>query len=327
MQSAFIISIFLHTIIALLMIFGLTNPFYQKDSHKDIPIMVEFAVVDKETKAPVLSPNQTIEKQPIKEDLTKEILPKQPPLPPKPEPIVEEVEQRAAKEEIKKSEVQSEKPKLEPAKEKKVEDAKSLDQTKKIQKENKEKEQSKTEKQILKKEELKKNQTANKNVKGEKKAIVNVNNKDKKTTEGKKKDQVKKETLDDLLTPQKTTDSQQNSKSTQSVNAQKEGPAFTVSEIAKLKAHISKCWNVHAGAKDAKEHVVDVDIHFSPEGFVEKAEIVDKKRMLQDPFYRVAAETAQRSLLDPDCNPFPIPKSDYKRWADITFRFDPKDMF
>ncbi|MDP2193247.1 MAG: hypothetical protein Q8K36_01800 [Alphaproteobacteria bacterium] len=112
------------------------------------------------------------------------------------------------------------------------------------------------------------------------------------------------------------------------ISADESAETFTVSEIAALKAHISKCWNVHAGAKDARNHVVDIEIHLSPEGYVKQASILDKARMQQDPFYRVSAQAAQRSLLDEDCNPLPIPKSSaYEKWKVITFRFDPKEMF
>jgi len=150
-------------------------------------------------------------------------------------------------------------------------------------------------------------------------AQMNIDAKNNKDQKGKKSNL--DDMLDDLL------DNQAKDEKTSTASANETDESFTMSEISALRAHISRCWNVHSGAKGAQNHVVDVEIHLSKDGFVQSTQVVNKARMKHDNYYRVAAETAQRSLLDDDCNPLPIPASAYDKWKVITFRFDPKDMF
>lgn len=364
MQQAILFSGLLHFILLLLMLFGLPNPFPNKVIQSEMAVVIEFAPVAKETKAPILAPHDTAKHIDIDKPLEDIPLPEEKNEPSKPEEIVE---QKAAAEE--KADIIPEEPKLPekpitpaeepktieplvtepqkpieqhstdedafPLKDKKLELKKEDPKKEEPKKEIKDKNKEKPKKEIPPKEKKETlpapkplSPSKKKNKEGDKKAVISLDNKDKKTVDSKKKDPKKKqETLDDLLGEPKDNKQKKQNQSVMGVNAQKTDIAFSTSEIAKLKAHISRCWHVHAGAKNAKEHIVDIDIHMTEEGFVEKADIVDKGRMASDPFYKVAAETAQRSLLAPDCNPLPIPKSDYKNWADITFRFDPKEMF
>jgi hypothetical protein len=363
MRQAILFSGLLHFILLILMLFGLPNPFPNRIVQSEMAVVIEFAPVSKETKAPILAPHDTAKNIDINKPLEENPLPEDKIEQAKPE---ETIEQKAAAEE--KAEVVPPNPKLPetpptpveeskkpieqlpplpepekvaektdidedtfPLKNKKVDQKKELPKKEELKKEDKKTKEAKKETPPKDKKEKPLepkplDQPKKKDKEGEKKAVVSLDNKDKKNVDSKNKNPKKKqETLDDLLVTAK--ESKPKKQSVVGVNAQKTDVAFSTSEIAKLKAHISKCWHVHAGAKNAKEHIVDIDIHMNPDGFVEKAEIVDKSRMASDPFYKVAAETAQRSLLAPDCNPLPIPKSDYKNWADITFRFDPKEMF
>ncbi|PIR33794.1 MAG: energy transducer TonB, partial [Alphaproteobacteria bacterium CG11_big_fil_rev_8_21_14_0_20_44_7] len=47
-----------------------------------------------------------------------------------------------------------------------------------------------------------------------------------------------------------------------------------------------------------------------------------------DDFYRVAAESARRAVLDPRCNPLrEMPPMDkYEQWRELTLIFDPQDL-
>jgi len=46
-----------------------------------------------------------------------------------------------------------------------------------------------------------------------------------------------------------------------------------------------------------------------------------------DPDFRTAAENAYRAVLDPNCNPLPLPKERYDEWKDLELSFNPKEMF
>jgi TolA protein len=342
MKKALIVSVCLHIFIFLIMYLGVPNPFRRVIKDEGF-IVVDFATLSDKTTAPIISPDVPEEKPDLTKPLEKE---QDEPKPeePKKDPLEEVVEQKAATktdaEEVKKEEPKKQDDKkdevLEKKEEKPSKDADALNINKeKIKEKNKKedkKEDKKQKEEKPKKEDDKKDKDkkeadkAKKKQEGEKKAVLDLDNKDKKHVKSdKKSDKKKKQSLDDLLKDDKPKKGGKKSKT--GAQAEEVSDAFTASEIAILRSHIAKCWNVHAGAKGAKDHVVDIEIHISEDGTVKKADIVDKERMKADPFYRVAAETAQRSLLDPECNPLPIPDSDYQKWKEITFRFDPKDMF
>ncbi len=150
-----------------------------------------------------------------------------------------------------------------------------------------------------------------------KKAEKNI----KKQKSGKKKDSKKqKASLDDVF--EKIEQDQDSSADTPNL-----APVLTISDIDALRQKIAKCWVVPAGAENARDMVVDIDMKIAKDGRVIKANIVDKGRMKKDGLFRIAAENAQRAVLDPDCNPLPLPLSKYEQWKDLTMSFNPKDMF
>ena len=57
-----------------------------------------------------------------------------------------------------------------------------------------------------------------------------------------------------------------------------------------------------------------------------RAAIADTSRM-GDPFFRTAAESALRAVLNPRCNPLKVPPRKYETWKSVTLSFDPRDMF
>ncbi len=104
-------------------------------------------------------------------------------------------------------------------------------------------------------------------------------------------------------------------------------PVVTATEIDAVRRKIYPCWSVPSGAKGAKDLIVDIDMELSADGTVIKADVVDKRRMTNDPYFNVAAESARRAVLDPKCNPLPLPKDKYDKWKNMTMSFNPKDMF
>lgn len=102
------------------------------------------------------------------------------------------------------------------------------------------------------------------------------------------------------------------------------GASLTLSEEEALRAQLRQCWNVPAGAMDAQNLLVTVRVVMNPDRTVASADIVDNGQM-SDSFYRTAAEAARRALFI--CQPLALPADKYQDWAQITFNFDPRDMF
>jgi len=101
---------------------------------------------------------------------------------------------------------------------------------------------------------------------------------------------------------------------------------MTMSEIDAVKRQISDCWNVPAGAKDAKDLNIVLEVEVNRDGTVRTADIKDAFRM-SDPFYRAAAESAKRAMFNPRCTPLRLPPERYEHWRTMIITFNPKEMF
>lgn len=112
-------------------------------------------------------------------------------------------------------------------------------------------------------------------------------------------------------------------------NAQKApvlGNRLTISEIDAVRRQIEPCWNVPVGARNPEELVVDLYLRLRPDGSVMSVEVVEKARMRTDSFYRAAADSARRAVLNERCTPLKLPPDKYDRWREMTLRFDPSQM-
>lgn len=103
------------------------------------------------------------------------------------------------------------------------------------------------------------------------------------------------------------------------------GPQLTTSEIDLVKAQIERCWNPPAGAREAHDLVVDIEAEVAQDGRVITAQITSTARM-GDPFYRAAAESALRAVLNPQCLPLKLPPEKYEQWKTLDLTFNPKDL-
>ena len=103
------------------------------------------------------------------------------------------------------------------------------------------------------------------------------------------------------------------------------GSQLTASELDMVRHQIARCWNVPAGARDAKDLVVEIRVAVDLDGTVRQATIVDQGRM-GDPFYRAAAESARRAFFNPMCRPLHLPAEKYGIWKDLVVDFSPKDI-
>jgi hypothetical protein len=104
------------------------------------------------------------------------------------------------------------------------------------------------------------------------------------------------------------------------------GSQITASEVDLVREQIARCWNVPAGARDAKDLVVEIRVVVEPDGNVRQATIVDQARVGGDPFFRAAAESARRAFFNPLCRPLHLPPDKYAIWKDLVVDFSPKDI-
>ena len=177
-------------------------------------------------------------------------------------------------------------------------------------------------KEQSKKEKAKANKTTKtNNSKASEKAIVNL----RKNKKGKTKSDPKAATksFNSLLDSALATSDNENS----GIKAEEVGEVLTATQIDLIRQTIRKCWHLPAGLKNAEDLIVDIKMELDESGNVTKAEIVDKNRMASDPDFRIAAENAHRAVLDPKCNPLPLPKEKFDEWKDLELSFNPKDMF
>ena len=100
---------------------------------------------------------------------------------------------------------------------------------------------------------------------------------------------------------------------------------LTMSEIDFIRRQYIECWNPPAGARDAADLVVSIHVDYNPDGSVRRASIEDTGRM-GDTFYRTAAESALRAVLNPRCNPLKVPSKKYDSWKSVTLNFNPREM-
>jgi hypothetical protein len=103
------------------------------------------------------------------------------------------------------------------------------------------------------------------------------------------------------------------------------GSQLTASEMDLVREQIARCWNINAGARDAKDLVVEIRASVEPDGTVTRADIVDQGRM-GDPLWRAAAESARRAFFNPLCTPLKLPPEKYAIWKDLDVSFSPKDI-
>jgi outer membrane biosynthesis protein TonB len=104
------------------------------------------------------------------------------------------------------------------------------------------------------------------------------------------------------------------------------GSQLSASEVDMIREQISRCWNIPAGARDAKDLVVELRVEVGPDGMVQQAAIVDQGRLAADPFFRAAAESARRAFFNPLCRPLRLPPDKYDVWKDMVVDFSPKDL-
>ena len=99
---------------------------------------------------------------------------------------------------------------------------------------------------------------------------------------------------------------------------------LSTSEIDLVKQQIEGCWNIPAGARDAENLRPQFRVWMNADGTVRTAQLLNP-----DPgnsFFQAAADSANRALLNPRCQPLKLPPDKYEQWQTFTITFDPKDI-
>ena len=85
-----------------------------------------------------------------------------------------------------------------------------------------------------------------------------------------------------------------------------------------VRVAIQPCWNVNLNAT----HPIRVRVVMNRDGTVADAELADDDNPSES--YQMAAQSALRAVLNPRCQPWPLPASDWPNWQYIELNFDPQ---
>lgn len=98
-----------------------------------------------------------------------------------------------------------------------------------------------------------------------------------------------------------------------------------MSEIDAVRSQFVKCWNLPAGARDAHELRLTLDVRVRIDGSVISADLADDKgRYYNDGFFRAAVDSAIRAVYR--CSPLKgLPANKYETWKYLQLTFDPRD--
>jgi len=98
---------------------------------------------------------------------------------------------------------------------------------------------------------------------------------------------------------------------------------ISMTEMDRIRKHVSDRWSIPAGAKDAANLVVEIRVQVLPDGTVTDAQIVNRP-LMADSFWIAAADSARRAVRL--ASPLPIPRDKYDQFKDFTLVFNPKQM-
>jgi len=100
---------------------------------------------------------------------------------------------------------------------------------------------------------------------------------------------------------------------------------LSITELDLIRRQLAACWNVPAGARDAKDLYVDIKVEMNPDATVNSASVIGSSGS-GNSFARAAADSALRAVRNPKCSPLKLPLDRYDQWKTITIRFDPQHI-
>ena len=148
----------------------------------------------------------------------------------------------------------------------------------------------------------------------------------------KKQDKPKPDQLTSILRNVERLRDQPRQRNEETTKANTQGPIARKTSVFEQNAmvraiqdQLRRCWRIDPGAQGAQDIVVEIKVLLNPDGSVLTVEILDVVRMIQDGYFRSAAENAKRAVKQ--CSPFQLPPRKYEVWRQLTLRFDPRRMF
>lgn len=100
--------------------------------------------------------------------------------------------------------------------------------------------------------------------------------------------------------------------------------ALNAGEKAGLADKISECWSVDGGGVGIRDVIVELRVDVDAGGTVRNVRANGAPP--SDPRARSVYEAARRALLDPKCNPLPLPRERLAALRETVFRFNPRDL-
>ena len=94
---------------------------------------------------------------------------------------------------------------------------------------------------------------------------------------------------------------------------------ISVSDIDKIRKHISSCWKPLSSASNFAD-VVSIKISINKDMDVTSVNLVDRTKYTNDSMYRAVADSARRAILD--CSPLPIKKEYFDHFETFIMDFD-----
>ena len=123
---------------------------------------------------------------------------------------------------------------------------------------------------------------------------------------------------------QNTNDKKTNTKNHSKIDNQDLSKPLSITTESDIKRQLYGCWSPPSGAKNAKDMTVLVRIKFAPDGSIIEANHIETGIFVGDVFYKAAVSAALRAVWK--CSPLQIPKEEYDAWKEIEFNFNPSSM-
>jgi colicin import membrane protein len=100
-------------------------------------------------------------------------------------------------------------------------------------------------------------------------------------------------------------------------------PTLSQNEIDALRAQIRRCWNPPAGASDAADLRVEMNVKLRIDGSLAAQPVLLERG--NSPYFQVFAESALRAV--ERCQPYSLPVAKYEVWKDIDLGFRLDDLY
>jgi outer membrane biosynthesis protein TonB len=96
----------------------------------------------------------------------------------------------------------------------------------------------------------------------------------------------------------------------------------TMTELDAIRHHFEGCWRIDPGKEGIENLAVDIKVFITPDGNVQRADILDMTRYFTDAPFRTFANSARIAVLG--CSGVPISADHYEELKEMTLHFSPQ---